>query len=268
MAKKPTQRRQIQDGMVGMGIHRPKGQNIIVPGGGGGISAVILATQPANLLGYYKCDDASGSLVDSSGNGNDLPITGSGQTYGITGLGDLGDAVRGGGSGGWGDTSAISGGVFNATAGLTMGLVCRRGSTGGVFQETFCSCGHSALNRQYRAAYGNTTGHWFSQNAIMTPALGIIPTHANDTTTWRTFAFRFNPSSLLADVFTDGVQEVSKTMSTAIDADLDTIGICDLIISGVSAGSHHDMVLQHVYFYNTDLSDAEIIAIQDETGLT
>ena len=43
----------------------------------GSFAAVILATEPANLKGYWKCDETSGTtLADSSGNSKDLTITG------------------------------------------------------------------------------------------------------------------------------------------------------------------------------------------------
>src|SRR6516225_12025804 len=43
----------------------------------GSFAAVILATEPANLKGYWKCDETSGTtLADSSGNSEDLTITG------------------------------------------------------------------------------------------------------------------------------------------------------------------------------------------------
>src|SRR4029078_12577027 len=43
----------------------------------GSFAAVILATEPANLKGYWKCDETSGTtLVDSSGNSKNLTISG------------------------------------------------------------------------------------------------------------------------------------------------------------------------------------------------
>src|SRR5262249_10147313 len=45
--------------------------------GAGSFAAVILATEPANLKGYWKCDETSGTtLADSSGNSKNLTITG------------------------------------------------------------------------------------------------------------------------------------------------------------------------------------------------
>ena len=42
-----------------------------------GFAEVILATEPANLKGYWKCDETSGTtLADSSGNSKNLTITG------------------------------------------------------------------------------------------------------------------------------------------------------------------------------------------------
>src|SRR5215472_4659763 len=47
----------------------------IVPGVS--FAGVILATKPANLKGYWKCDETSGTtLADSSGNSKNLTITG------------------------------------------------------------------------------------------------------------------------------------------------------------------------------------------------
>ena len=43
----------------------------------GSFAAVILATEPANLKGYWKCDETSGTtLADSSGNSKNLTIVG------------------------------------------------------------------------------------------------------------------------------------------------------------------------------------------------
>src|SRR5262249_16933711 len=43
----------------------------------GSFAGVILATEPANLKGYWKCDETSGTtLADSSGNSKNLTITG------------------------------------------------------------------------------------------------------------------------------------------------------------------------------------------------
>ena len=59
-------------------------------------AAVILATEPANLKGYWKCDETSGTtLADSSGNSKDLTITGAINTnYWLGETGEQGTCFR------------------------------------------------------------------------------------------------------------------------------------------------------------------------------
>ena len=62
----------------------------------GSFAAVILATEPANLKGYWKCDETSGTtLADSSGNSKDLTITGTINTnYWLGESGEQGTCFR------------------------------------------------------------------------------------------------------------------------------------------------------------------------------
>src|SRR4029434_8823672 len=62
----------------------------------GNFAAVILATQPANLKGYWKCDETSGTiLADSSGNSKHLTITGAINTnYWLGEAGEQGTCFR------------------------------------------------------------------------------------------------------------------------------------------------------------------------------
>src|SRR5262249_37201259 len=62
----------------------------------GSFAAVILATEPANLKGYWKCDETSGTtLADSSGNSKDLTITGAINTnYWLGESGEQGTCFR------------------------------------------------------------------------------------------------------------------------------------------------------------------------------
>ena len=59
-------------------------------------AAVILATEPANLKGYWKCDETSGTtLADSSGNSKNLTITGAINTnYWLGETGEQGTCFR------------------------------------------------------------------------------------------------------------------------------------------------------------------------------
>ena len=62
----------------------------------GSFAAVILATEPANLKGYWKCDETSGTtLADSSGNSKNLTITGAINTnYWLGETGEQGTCFR------------------------------------------------------------------------------------------------------------------------------------------------------------------------------
>src|SRR5262249_50749882 len=62
----------------------------------GSFAAVILATEPANLQGYWKCDETSGTtLADSSGNSKNLTITGAINTnYWLGESGEQGTCFR------------------------------------------------------------------------------------------------------------------------------------------------------------------------------
>src|SRR6476620_391812 len=59
-------------------------------------AAVILATEPANLKGYWKCDETSGTtLADSSGNSKNLTIPGAIDTnYWLGETGEQGASIR------------------------------------------------------------------------------------------------------------------------------------------------------------------------------
>ena len=59
-------------------------------------AAVILATEPANLKGYWKCDETSGTtLADSSGNSKNLTITGAiNANYWLGETGEQGTCLR------------------------------------------------------------------------------------------------------------------------------------------------------------------------------
>src|SRR5207248_2185811 len=62
----------------------------------GSFAGVILATEPANLKGYWKCNETSGTtLTDSSGNSKNLTITGAINTnYWLGEAGEQGTCLR------------------------------------------------------------------------------------------------------------------------------------------------------------------------------
>lgn len=48
-------------------------------------SDAVLATQPVNVLAYWRCEETGGDLADASGNGQTLTLTGAGVQYGRLG---------------------------------------------------------------------------------------------------------------------------------------------------------------------------------------
>src|SRR5262249_1461258 len=62
----------------------------------GSFAAVILASEPANLKGSWKCDETSGTtLVDSSGNSKSLTLHGvAGSAYSLAQSGEQGASIR------------------------------------------------------------------------------------------------------------------------------------------------------------------------------
>ena len=85
------------DSNTGAVIYAGGGANELMAGTHSyGFAEVILATEPANLKGYWKCDETSGTtLADSSGNSKNLTITGAINTnYWLGETGEQGTCFR------------------------------------------------------------------------------------------------------------------------------------------------------------------------------
>jgi hypothetical protein len=86
------------------------------------IDTEVLADSP---LGYWKCDEASGNLADSSGNGNDLPIVGSPITvYQFEGMDPNNPSRKGMLVNTGGQTNYAGGGTLGLTTPTTFSFEC------------------------------------------------------------------------------------------------------------------------------------------------
>ena len=245
------------------------------------LSAAILATQSSNLMGYYPCDDASGSLTDLSDNGNDLAAQGTGHTYSVTG--QVGDAVRGNLTGGWNNDGVQDAGVsfLPGDNGFTMmALVKSAGLSLQLSVNRFLGCGppdsqggniqlYYAHMSQARNRSVQTIGAAVSSSTINVLQTDYLP----DNTDWHHLVFRCFPNgaSGTLDTFMDNIETsplATTTWNTGPSNILGCLCINSLVNSGAGDRSvYGSMLLQHVAFWDADLTDSEITVIFDETGL-
>jgi len=279
MKKAPAPKPVVQDGANGtMGIYKPKGSSLVAPSGGD-LASVILSTQPSNLLGYYKCDDASGSLVDSSSKGNDLAVQGSGATYGVDGLN--GDAVNGNATQGWNNNGVPDTGVdfmpgdngftiiqFVRSAGGP--LVARNAGWGSSTGNSQCyDMQFNASGNRSMLSIGNQVTSFGNMNVLRTNIL-------DDTTSWHMVGVisELGGGTTGDDAIRtikNGIITVGKTNLTFFASpqtdQLDVNCVNSIVISS-DASVYGGWDQQHVCLWNTELTAAEVLAISDAAGTT
>lgn len=256
-----------------MGIYKPKGSSLVVPAGGS-LESVILSTQAASLMGYYKCDDASGDLVDSSGHGLDIQAFGSGHTYGVTG--HIGDAVQTNGTGGWSNGETAGTRTMNPINGFTMLALLNNAS--GIDSNEIFSFGHGDFNRQVRMVGSNISNGFNLRslgNAVSSNSIINSFTAFSDTGNWHHVGFRGRTAAQGATGGVGGPDDLDRIVDGVItnldtttwtNTTLDAVGVLMTYIN-VDAGSYWSGPIQHVAFWNTPLTDSEISNIFDATGL-
>src|SRR4029077_18411513 len=169
----------------------------------GSFAAVILATEPANLKGYWKCDETSGTtLADSSGNSKNLTITGAINTnYWLGAPGEQGRCFRTDGVAGYASRNdAVIPSLDNRN--FTLFALFKGGTDFGVAAALAISNSTSANDRAQigefstsSAAFAQARGH----SAVM--ADGFLGGTAFDGN-WHSVAFRRNGTAF--DLFVDG----------------------------------------------------------------
>ena len=186
----------------------------------GSFAAVILATEPANLQGYWKCDETSGTtLADSSGNSKDLNIAGTINTnYWLGETGEQGTCFRTDGVAGYASRNdAVIPSLDNTNftlfalfkGGTDFGSAAALAISNSTTNNDRAQIGHDRPTSQ---AFGRARGN----SAVM--ASGFSGGTAFDGS-WHAVAFRRNGTAF--ELFVDGTWVASTT------ATLDTGSTCN-----------------------------------------
>ena len=222
-------------------------------------AAVILATEPANLKGYWKCDETSGTtLADSSGNSKDLTITGAINTnYWLGEAGEQGTCFRTDGVAGYASRNhAVIPSLDNTN--FTLFALFKGGTDFGVAAALAIS--NSSTNND-RAQIGefSTTSQASAQarghSTVM--ASGFSGGTAFDGS-WHSVAFRRNGTAF--ELFVDGISVASTTATLATGSTCNRTTLMHKLTSGTTGYAKGS--IQHAAIWNTALSDSEIMAIQ------
>ena len=177
-------------------------------------AAVILATEPANLKGYWKCDETSGTtLADSSGNSKDLTITGAINTnYWLGETGEQGTCFRTDGVAGYASRNdAVIPSLDNTN--FTLFALFKGGTDFGVAAALAIS-NSSTTNDRAQIGEFSTTSQAFARargnSGVM--ASGFSGGTAFDGS-WHSVAFRRNGTAF--DLFVDGTRVATTTATLA-----------------------------------------------------
>jgi len=225
----------------------------------GSFAAVILATKPANLKGYWKCDETSGTtLADSSGNSKNLTITGAINTnYWLGETGEQGTCFRTDGVAGYASRNdAVIPSLDNAN--FTLFALFKGGTDFGVVKALAIS-NSSTDNDRAHIGQNKPTSQAIAQargdSGVM--ASGISGGTAFDGS-WHAIAFRRNGTAF--NLFVDGISVASTTATLATGSTCNRTTLMHALLAettGYAKGS-----IQHAAIWNTTLSDSEIAAIQ------
>src|SRR5215510_10959420 len=225
----------------------------------GSFAAVILATEPANLKGYWKCDETSGTtLADSSGNSEDLTITGAINTnYWLGEAGEQGTCFR---------TDGVAGHAFRNDSviprldntNINLFALFKGGTDFGSASALAISNSSTDNDRAHIGEFATTSqavaqarGH----SGVM--ASGFSGGTAFDGN-WHSVAFRRNGTAF--ELFVDGTRVASTTATLATGSTCNRTSLMHLLFSGTTPYAKGS--IQHAAIWNRALSDSEIMAIQ------
>ena len=225
----------------------------------GSFAAVILATEPANLKGYWKCDETSGTtLADSSGNSKNLTITGAINTnYWLGESGEQGTCFRTDGVAGYASRNdAVIPSLDNTNFTL---FALFKGDTDFNVQGALAISNSSTANDRAQIGEFSTTSQAFGRargnSTVM--ASGFSGGTAFDGS-WHSVAFRRNATAF--ELFVDGISVASTTATLATGSTCNRTSLMHLIYgatTGYAKGS-----IQHAAIWKRALSNSEIMAIQ------
>ena len=180
----------------------------------GSFAAVILATEPANLKGYWKCDETSGTtLADSSGNSKNLTITGAINTnYWLGETGEQGTCFRTDGVAGYASRNdAVIPSLDNTN--FTLFALFKGGTDFGSAAALAISNSSTANDRAQIGEFSTTSqasAQARGNSTVM--ADGFSGGTAFDGS-WHSVAFRRNGTAF--ELFVDGTRVASTTATLA-----------------------------------------------------
>ena len=225
----------------------------------GSFAAVILATEPANLKGYWKCDETSGTtLADSSGHSKNLTITGTINTnYWLGETGEHGTCFRTDGVAGYASRNdAVIPSLDNTN--FTLFALFKGGtdfSSGGAVAISNTSTNNNranmGANRATSQALAQTRGNSTVMNSAFTDGTAFDGS-------WDSVAFRRNGTAF--NLFVDGTRVASTTATLATGSTCNRTSLMHMLTSGTTRYAKGS--IQHAAIWNTALSDSEIMAIQ------
>jgi hypothetical protein len=225
----------------------------------GSFAAVILATEPANLKGYWKCDETSGTtLADSSGNSKNLTITGAINTnYWLGESGEQGTCFRTDGVAGYASRNdAVISSLDNTN--FTLFALFKGGTDFGVRGALAISKSTTNNDRAQIGEFSPTSqasARALGNSTVM--ASGFSGGTAFDGN-WHSVAFRRNATAF--DLFVDGTRVASTTATLATGSTCNRTTLMHLLTSETTAYAKGS--IQHAAIWNRALSDSEIAAIQ------
>ena len=225
----------------------------------GNFAAVILATEPANLKGYWKCDEPSGTtLADSSGNSKNLTINGAINTnYFLGESGEQGRCFRTDGVSGYAfrndsvfpsmDNHRIS--LFSPS--LMVALTLAREA------PSLYPTHHQPTTERTWARTRQLRRLVLKPAAIAALGSAFTGGTAFDGS-WHSVAFRRNGTAF--NLFVDGTSVASTTATLATGSTCNRTTLMHMLTSGTTAYAKGS--IQHAAIWNRALSDSEIMAIQ------
>ena len=220
---------------------------------------VILSTQPTHLVGYWKCNETSGTtLSDSSGNAKDLSITGAiGTNYWLGETGEQGGCFRTDGVTGYASRNdsvilSLDNQDFTFYALVNGGLDFASGAAVGISN----SASASNLVRTGQATGVSAASGYARGNTgqMLNPINGGV---AFDNT-WHSITFR--RTGAVFDLYVDGVRQISSTTTLTAASTCNRTSLMKNLSNGsnpLGKGS-----IQHAAIWNSSLLDTEIASIQ------
>ena len=232
----------------------------------GSFAAVILATEPANLQGYWKCDETSGTTRPIPANNfKNLTITGAINTnYFLGEAGEQGTSFRTDGVAGYASRNdAVIPSLDNTNFTL---FALFKGSTDFNVQGALAITNSLTNNDRAQIGQFSTTSRPLvrarGNSTVM--ASGFSGGTAFDGS-WHSVAFRRNETAFESHLLmAPGYLFTTATLATGSTCNRTTL--MHMLTSETTAYAKGS--IQHAAIWNTALSDSEIMAIQTARGRT